>query len=247
MESNIKGMAYPQKLFQSLLELVFPYRCLACRQYLESGHLCRKCFNSLPIKGQSECVGCKRSTPDGRTCAFCRPTNPLDRLLIVSDFKDPVVAGVIKRMKYSFVYDLLDPLHGLTRKFLSQRARKGESFLVGHPLLVPVPLYIRRENWRGFNQAAELSRRLATAYQIESLSLLKRLEHRTAQAELESRGERLANVRGLFAVFDSQKIVGRNIMLIDDVCTTGATLNECARVLKDAGASSVSALVLARG
>jgi len=247
MESIIKGMIYPQKLLADALELFFPHRCLSCRRYLDDSYLCSKCFNALPVKRQSECVGCKRATPDGKTCAFCRADNALDRLLIASDFKDPVVAGLIKRMKYSFIADLIGPLHGLTRKYLQLRAKKGLSFLEGSPLLVPVPLHIRRENWRGFNQARLLSDKLAAAYQIESSDALARVGQSQNQAEIEDRSERLKNIRDLFAVSDKQKVAGRNIMLVDDVCTTGATLNECSRVLKDAGALSVSALVIARG
>lgn len=240
-------MAYPHNPFNWLLELVFPYRCLVCGKYLDKKYLCSKCFNALPVKRQSECVGCKQPTPDGRTCAFCKEQNPLDQLLIVSDYGDPNVAAVIKRMKYGFIKDLLDPLHELTRKYLNQRAKNGKSFLTGDPLPVPVPLHYRRENWRGFNQAQILAEKLANTYQIKYVAALARTTHREPQAEIENREKRLENARGLYACVAAGVVAGRNIVLIDDVCTTGATLNECARVLKDSGARSVSALVLARG
>lgn len=240
-------MVYPHKAFRWLSELLFPHRCLVCGRHLDKNYLCRKCFNALPVKRQGECVGCGRPTPDGLTCAFCKAENPLDRLLIVSDFNDPNVALVVKRMKYSFIKDLIGPLHELTRKYLNLRAKKGRSFLEGNPLLVSVPLHPRRENWRGFNQARLLADALAAAYQTETVPALARVGQRSPQAEIENRDRRLENARGLYACVQAAAVRDRNVILIDDVCTTGATVNECARVLKDSGARSVSALVLARG
>ena len=240
-------MVYSRHMAYQLLDIIFPYRCLACRTYCEREYLCRKCFKKIPIKKQSECVGCKRATPDGKTCAFCKEDNPLDRLLIVSDFKQPTVAKAIKKMKYGFIEDLLDPLHELTRSYLKLRAKKGQSFLAENPLLVPVPLHYRRENWRGFNQARVLAERLGRAYQMAWAEPIVRTGYRDPQADIEGRNQRIENARGLYACVQPVLAQDRHIILIDDVCTTGATLNECARVLKAAGAKHVSALVLARG
>src|SRR5260221_7673373 len=89
-----------------IVDLIFPYRCVICAKYLDKEYLCQTCFNSLPIKKQYECVGCKRPTPLGKTCTFCREENHLDQLMIVSDFKNHDVASVIKLFKYRFLPDL---------------------------------------------------------------------------------------------------------------------------------------------
>ncbi len=117
-----------------------------------------------------------------------------------------------------------------------------------NPLLIPVPLHPRRLNWRGFNQSELLAKDLADTFQTEMASdVIERSGNAAPQADIKEREERLKNLNGIFKVKNGIKIVGREILLIDDVCTTGATLNECAKVLKANGATKVVALVIARG
>lgn len=230
------------------IDLIFPYRCVVCGKYLDKQYLCQPCFNSLPIKKQNECVGCNRPTPLGKTCVFCKDTCAVDQLFVVSDFKNQDVASLIRLFKYHFIADLAEPLSLLVSKYLSHIAKRDNFSVVhGNPLLVPVPLYKNREYWRGFNQAQLLAQLIAVRYRLDSSDALIRVAQGPHQAELENRNERLSNVAGLYVVSDKDVFRGRNIILIDDVCTTGATLNECARILKSAGALSVTALAIARG
>lgn len=241
-------MAYPHRFMNWIADLVFPYRCVVCENYLEKEHLCSRCLNSLPIKKQYECIGCKRPTPLGKTCTFCREENSIDQLLIVSDFKNRDVASVIKLFKYRFLADLARPLGVLTSKYLDHIAKRDHfSIINNNPLLIPVPLHKTREYWRGFNQAELIAQLIGRRYRLDVANSLVRESRGTPQAELEDRPERLSNVRGLYICKQPESIKGRQVILVDDVCTTGATLNECARVLKEAGATHVSALVVARG
>ncbi|KKS13197.1 MAG: hypothetical protein UU70_C0021G0008, partial [Candidatus Yanofskybacteria bacterium GW2011_GWA1_41_6] len=114
-------------------------------------------------------------------------------------------------------------------------------------LLVPVPLHKKREYWRGFNQAELLARLIARHYRLDIGEGLVRSVDSIPQAKLENRPKRLLNVQGLYKCKKPEVFKDRHVILVDDVCTTGATLNECARVLKDAGAVSVIALAIARG
>lgn len=229
-------------------DLIFPYRCIACGKYLDHEYICSVCFNALPIKKQNECIGCHRPTPLGKTCTFCRDSYVVDQLLVVSDFKNPVVASAIKLFKYRFLQDLAEPLSRLSFKYLSHLAKRDYfSMVQDNPLLVPVPLFKTREYWRGFNQAELLAQLIARHYRLDIASGLVRSAHGISQAELEDRPERLSNVRGLFACTQPELFKGRKIILVDDVCTTGATLNECARILKNAGAVHVTGLAIARG
>jgi competence protein ComFC len=245
-------MAYPHRFMKNIWEfavdLVFPYRCVICERYLDKTHLCEKCFKSLPIKKQFECIGCKRPTLLGKTCTFCREENTLDQLFIVSDFKNSDVASVIRLFKYRFLPDLAEPLARLTSKYLDHIAQRDHfSFIQTNSLLVPVPLHQTREYWRGFNQAELIARHVGRRYRLDVDVVLTRTARGIPQAELEDRPERLSNVEGLYTCFSPENIKGRSVLLVDDVCTTGATLNECARVLKEAGAGHVAALVVARG
>jgi ComF family protein len=113
-------------------------------------------------------------------------------------------------------------------------------------MLAPVPLHKKRLRQRGFNQALLLAAAIGQRFGIPlSCDNLVRVRYTRPQVEL-SAGERAANVAGAFALRRPAEAAGKSILLIDDVFTTGATLNECSRVLKEAGAASVTALTLAR-
>jgi ComF family protein len=119
--------------------------------------------------------------------------------------------------------------------------RAGADVLDGADAVVPVPLHRSRERARGFNQARELARHLG----VPMRDLLVRIKRTQTQADLPA-GERHANVRGAFALRPGSSVDGLVVVLIDDVSTTGATLNACAAVLLDAGAAGVRALTAAR-
>jgi ComF family protein len=115
-----------------------------------------------------------------------------------------------------------------------------------YSLIIPVPLHIKKLRKRGFNQSIILANSLGKKWQIPiNFSLLKRSKFTLTQTGLDKK-ERERNIKGAFEVKDKTKIAGRNIILIDDVYTTGATLNECAKKLIKAGAQKVAVLTLAR-
>ena len=101
--------------------------------------------------------------------------------------------------------------------------------------------------WEIVNQAKLLADMLARNYHLETHSALVRVSQRMVQAEINDKDARFKNVQGVYKCLNKDSVLGRDVLLIDDVCTTGATLNECARILKAAGAVSVAALVIARG
>ena len=111
-----------------------------------------------------------------------------------------------------------------------------------------MPLHPRRLNWRGFNQAELIAQAVADVLYTQNESrILIRTAGTDSQAELKDKKDRIKNIGNIFKVTDTEKIKNRNILLVDDICTTGATLNQCAKVLKEAGAKKVIAFVVARG
>ena len=195
-----------------------------------------------------ECIGCRRTTPGGITCPDCKHDYAINRAFIISDYHDPVVAKAVKALKYKFLPELAAPLVALTTRYIQNQSALHRIAFAGEKFLVlPVPLHKRRENWRGFNQAALLARGLADRFRLEYAENLVRTVHLPPQATIKDRGERFENIKEVYTCQNIEEILGRDILLVDDVCTTGATLNECARVLKNAGAASVTALVIARG
>jgi ComF family protein len=118
--------------------------------------------------------------------------------------------------------------------------------LTDYSLIIPVPLHIKRLRQRGFNQSLILAQALAKKWQIPvNFSLLKRHKFTLTQTGL-NKTERKQNIKGAFEVSDKKNIAGKNVILIDDVYTTGATINECAKILTKAGAQKVTVLTLAR-
>lgn len=237
---------YPQQTSNWLSDLIFPVRCLGCKKF--GDYVCRGCLRTISIKKNFECIGCKRNTPFGQTCYLCAKTNSVDQLLIVADYKNPLVEKTLQFLKYKFIIDLERPLSILMRGYLKWLTLdKKFNVFQASPLLVPVPLHPRRLNWRGFNQSELFAKNLADTFQMEMANcVIERTVNATPQADIKEREERLKNLNGVFRVKNGIKIVGREILLIDDICTTGATLNECAKVLKANGASRVVALVIAR-
>ncbi|HEX8236272.1 MAG TPA: ComF family protein [Abditibacteriaceae bacterium] len=238
-----------------LLDAVFPPRCAACRTWSEE-LFCAACQASLhPI----EAPLCERCgipfDPQLHTaaeCAACRTNRyhaapPYETLRSVFAFEG-ALRHAVHRFKYQDKTALAAPLAGLLHNFLLQSSTR-ERHIPAENLgaVVPVPLHAWRRYRRGYNQSELLARELARLLDVPMIDALTRVRHTTPQVELRKK-QRRDNVRGAFAMREAAHRYGVEgaVLLIDDVCTTGATLGECARVLREAGFSSVYALTLAR-
>jgi ComF family protein len=174
-------------------------------------------------------------------CGLCRRgLYQFDRLRSFGPF-DGVLRNLLHLFKYNRVGPLARPLGQLLAVVLHQ-----EPALTAVDVILPVPLYRRRERARGYNQAERLAQELARTFPLPlETSLLVRTRDTASQTGLTPRQRRL-NVRGAFAVAARSQVKGKRILLIDDVATTGATLDACARALKRAGAARVEAVTVAR-
>ena len=146
----------------------------------------------------------------------------------------------VHRLKYGNLRAIAPLLGGLLADFLTERGISGD-------ILVPVPLHHRRERQRGYNQATLLARhageRLGLPVEADALSRRRDTPSQTRRSQAE---DRRANVQGSFHCPRPEMVKGLDVLLVDDVCTTGATLEACAVALKDAGAASVTGVTLAR-
>ncbi len=235
-----------------LLDIIFPMRCIECGRFNNDkfyGYMCDKCLGLIRLNRSFECIGCKKEVSLGKTCYFCRDSNHIDQLLVAADYNDFNVSRALKLVKYHFISDIIRPLSAIMKEYV-QWLNSGRhlNIFVGKPIIVPIPLHGTRYNWRGFNQSELLAKLVAEDFQAEfSSELMARVRRSTPQAEITERDERLKNTSELFRVLNPDLVFGRTILLVDDVCTTGATLNEAARVLKLSGATKVIGLVVARG
>lgn len=193
------------------------------------------------------CVGCKVSNvPLCSTCASrIARAEPSPDLITAWSFRDPRVRTLIHHLKYRgrtvVVRVCAEALSERLTEEISEKITYGT---FQDPLIVPIPLHPTRKRSRGYNQAELLARALAETASFSCAyeqNVLKRIKDTPAQARIKDRRKRARNIIGAFALHPGaqQKIVGRDIILIDDVATTGATLREAEKVLKCAGAREV--------
>lgn len=252
---NIKVLtkikSYPQYLVDELLDIVFPKKCIGCGVFTRAGdfdYVCWQCFSEIKIKTSFGCIGCKRQTNLGLTCLFCKKYNELDQLLITTELSNNLVDSMLKVYKYKFITSISDPLSVVAARFIKKLSVKGFNLFEDNPLVVPVPLHKRRLNWRGFNQSYLLSKSIADKFLVScDNNILLRFSNSKNQADLASKTDRLANIKDNFKLNNEKPLNSRTIILVDDICTSGATLNECTKVLKLGGAKKVIGLVVARG
>ncbi len=220
-----------------ILDLLFPKRCVNCRK--PGSYLCRDCFSRIEFVDAPVCPVCQRQAVEGRVHPGCAGKWQLDGLVVACRYKGPVKAAIVK-VKYKWVYDIEQIFVDLLLE------RFWKFALPKDVVLTPVPLHVSRKKWRGFNQSEILAKRLSEKFKVPYGDLLLRSRQTKTQVGLK-RDERKRNVKGAFATVDGQDIRGKNILLVDDVYTSGATMGECCRVLKKAGANSVWAMAVALG
>jgi ComF family protein len=219
-----------------LLELFFPRRCAGCGVFDKD--LCASCAAKLKLSPFS-CIFCGQENNDGRTCLRCKFQFSLDGLCSAVSYHDSLAQTIIAAFKYRNHRGLVVPIASLMRR----------SGTPAGDILLALPLARARQRERGYNQAALLARELSViaAIPFPDQSPLVKIRATPQQAKAKSREERFTLIKDAFVLRKetSALIAGKRIILVDDVATSGATLNEAARVLKDRGASSVWGWVFA--
>jgi len=222
MVSNVKKF---------LLDLFFPKFCFGCQK--EGSYLCEDCRSILSILQEHQKYSGKQ----------------LKDLYWALPYQGFLIKNLIQNFKYEpFVKELSKTLSLLIINHF-QLIENPPSFFEGSSgfVLIPVPLHKKRLKWRGFNQAEAISKELSSFLKVSLFSnCLIKIRETISQIELSGK-EREENVLGSFLITNKEKIRKKKILLIDDVYTTGATMEECARVLKTAGAKEVIGIVVARG
>jgi len=235
------------RIARTVLDLLFPPLCMSCRRRVSEPHaLCAACWATISFIEGAVCAKCGtpfEADPGSETiCGLCHAKpHYFDRARSLFKYDD-ASKGLILRLKHG---DRLDHVPGLTRWL----ARAGSELLAGTDVIVPVPLHRWRLWKRRYNQAAILAKHLSELSGKPHRPLaLVRTRPTPSQGEMPSAKARRRNVLSAFKVPPKHRaeLRGRNILLIDDVLTTGATLDACARALKRGGAARVDVLTVSR-
>ena len=230
----------------SFLDLIFPKFCINCRKF--GSYLCPDCFSLVSFADSGFCTVCQKAAIGGFTHPVC-----ISSLTIDGVFSSLAYKGVVKRLVYQFKYrphltglkNLLTDLlyEGLIQKEMFYRLLQKES------VFAPIPLYVVKKNRRGYNQSQLLAEGLGKKFGVSVVDLLTRSKNTKTQVGL-SQNERRKNIQDAFSIKKeySDKVKDyKQIFLIDDVVTSGATLKEAAKVLKKAGVSKIWGVTLAHG
>ena len=206
------------------LDILFPINCLGCKK--SNIWLCEDCLNKIEIIQKR-----------------CESTSFLYNLIIATDYENELVRKIISKFKYSFVQELKIPLGKLLIAKLKQMDNQFFDYII------PVPLFKRRELWRGFNQAELLAQEVSKEFSISILnSLVFRIKNTSQQVgkKKEKREENLNNAFKINLEFKNL-VKNKNILIIDDVYTTGVTMNKIAKELKSIRVNKVYGIVVAKG
>lgn len=236
------------EIVQFIKDCLFPIFCLGCQ--IEGQWWCQDCVHKSFTGGEFYCPVCHLKNLNGKNCLNCEAVSRLEAVAAFFNYQSSsAVRELIKKIKYNLATDINQLWFQIIADFLNAIWQAGD-WPINDITIIPVPLHRKRRRERGFNQAQLIARNIFEVLkkdhqdiQFDDLSL-QRIKFTKQQAKL-NRAERLINLEGAFAWVGDVKL-SKNIILVDDVFTSGATMQECARVLKNAGAQTVRGLVMAR-
>lgn len=213
------------KLLEALLDLVYPPRCVFCHRLLPGSGIsvCRTCREQLPYTGTLA----ERSKIKSIEHCF----SPL--------FYEKTVRDSLHRYKF-------EQRRGYAGVYADFMLKCIDENQISCDSITWVPVSRRRLHERGYDQSELLARAIAAKRGVPCLRLLEKSRHTRQQSLIKDPGQRKANVKGAYRCVDPSLAAGRRFLLVDDIVTSGATLSECAKVLKEAGAAGIIALTVAR-
>jgi len=218
-----------EKLKNFIWDVLFPKYCFSCHR--QGSFLCQDCKSTLEIIDKHQ----KLNTVKYRY---------LDDLYFPLEYKGYLIKNLIQKFKYEpFVKELSKTLSDLIIEHFQLIEEKPD---FSNFLVLPIPLEKKKLKWRGFNQSSEIGKNIAQYFKVDFLDNILMKNKKTLPQVALPEAERRKNVLGVFSVKLPEKIQGRKILLIDDVYTTGTTMEEAAKVLKTAGAKEIIGVVVAK-
>ena len=241
-------MITPSLIFKGLVNLIYPLYCQTCRLKLEptnTRYLCKSCWNKISKNQPPFCIKCGKVLPGSvaaeHLCEDCSKKS----YVFTRAWSTGLYRGILKKcihlLKYNKKVFMAAPLGKLMIEFMEHHLNIGNI-----DLIVPVPLHPVRLREREFNQSALLAEQISRKFDIPlSSNNLVRIRPTRSQTGL-SGEERRQNTRAAFGIKNSSLFLEKQVLLVDDVFTTGSTVNECSNTLLQAGIDSIYVLTLAR-
>lgn len=229
----------------NLLDLLFPKTCLGCKKF--GSYFCVNCIQEIK-QTELVCPFCERASLGGVVHSVCKRKFGLDGLWSLGIYEGSLRTA-IQKLKYKWVSEIAKELIDITIEYWAKNSPilldkikkdQGKSWII-----TAVPLHPYRQRWRGFNQSELLAKLLAQKLGLRYENTLKRVRNTTSQMKLLSH-ERKQNIKNAFTLTHNSSPITHNLLLIDDVWTTGSTLKECCYVLKRGGVKMLWALTIAR-
>ncbi len=218
-------------------KFLFPAYCLGCGA---SGTLlCQPCGVTLHHP-PTKCLLCTRPILGG-ICRDCAQKTSLERIDAYAPYRNPLARALVGHMKYQFEYALAHPIGDVLASIVGS--------LTPNTLLVPIPLHKKKLRERGFNQSALIARHIGDTIHIpvDTSGSFLRTIYTPPQARTATKKERKEHLKSAFSVIDPHPFFGKHIVLVDDVITSGATIREAARALKQASPASIRVLAFSYG
>lgn len=224
------NLSTPQKIYSQLLNILFPPHCIACGK--EGANFCAQCRGKIPLRGSFNHAG----------------------IFSLWEYGHPYVRSALLALKYKnkrmIAADIAESLCDVLLEQLAEKSifSNPSSLAPASYIIIPIPLSKKRFKERGYNQsellAKELSRKNIMSF-ISETDVLYKIKDTETQVSVRDRAKRLKNIRGSFAIQNPEKIRGKTVLIIDDIITTGATIEEARRVLLKAGARVVYGVAVA--
>ena len=236
-------MNIPSKVKNIILDILFPPICLNCKNDLidqeKENKICQKCLESIQTYSSFFCPKCKSRVPDMEKSCH----KEIKFLLApVTDYQNPTIKNLIWFLKYHKWQSIVKIIKPLINNYLDILRFDFKDFII-----IPVPLHSDRFKERGFNQSELISKIFSDITKAPlDINNLKRIKATKNQAELKNVNERIANMENCFSLINPKVIENKDIVLVDDVFTSGSTMNEAVKVLKAAGVKKIVAFVFAK-
>lgn len=222
---------------QSLRDLIFPKQCFRCKSW--GNFICAPCSQTLKSQTYQRCIICQKPSLGGWTHPKCKNSFRPDRLITIFDYQDLTLSRLINTAKLSLVPEIFSELARASCTRLEIQSPLWRQFV-----LCPIPQTGSKSRWRGFNQSELIAKEFSQRFQIAIDRILVKSRSTKQQKQL-NKQQRTFNLRKSFQI-SQPEYLPKQILLIDDITTTGSTFLEATKVLKKAGVKSIWCLAIAQ-